>query len=107
MAVNLGEVLRAPQQLAIDQSDSTVSFGADLGPRRPLYLDGRATVDTLGDMTARSSKAKWKKGRLEVERDAGDFVRIRETYWIEDDRLIVLVKVEGPRKIEVRRVYLR
>ena len=104
------ELLRPPQQLAIEQSDSTIMMGVDLGPARPLYFNGRATVDTLSDMSARSSQAKWKGNKLEVERTIqGAPGKLTESYWIDAEHggvLVVDVKVDGlPRKIEIHRVY--
>lgn len=104
------ELLRPPTQLSLAVDDSTVTMRADLGVARPLYLDGRATVDTLTDMSARSSTAKWDKDRLEVTRKVRDGGRVKEIYWydVASKSLVVDVKVDGmPRKIEIRRVYLR
>jgi hypothetical protein len=104
------ELLRAPYQLAVEVTDSTVVMRADLGVARPLFLDGRETVDTLGDLTPRSSKARWRKNRLEVERKVDRGGRLRETYWIDPDTgaLVVDVRLEGlPRKLELRRIYRR
>ncbi|MBL8985050.1 MAG: hypothetical protein JNJ80_02180 [Gemmatimonadetes bacterium] len=106
----IGSLFRAPYQLAIETTDSTVVMRVDLGVARPLFLDGRTTVDTLGDMTPRSSTAKWHKNRLEVERKVDRGGRIRETYWldVESNSLVVDVRLEGmPRTIELRRIYSR
>ncbi len=106
----IGALFRAPYQLAIETTDSTVVMRVDLGVARPLYLNGRTTVDTLGDMTPRSSTAKWHKNRLEVERKVARGGRIRETYWfdVESSSLVVDVRLEGmPRTVELRRIYSR
>ncbi|MGE0441714.1 MAG: hypothetical protein AB7L66_14610 [Gemmatimonadales bacterium] len=104
-----GSLLVAPQQLSFEAGDDGLRVRTDLGIPRPLPTDGREVVDTLSDMSVRTSKARWNKAKLEVERRAGDFGRIRETYWVEPntDLLVVEVRIEGPRKVEFRRVYVR
>jgi hypothetical protein len=104
------QTLRPPQQLSFDSGDGGLMVRADLGIARTLYLDGREMVDTLGDMTVRTSKAKWKKGKLEIERKVGDFSKVREIYWLDPETgfMVVDVKLEaGPRKAEARRIYER
>ncbi len=103
------DAMQPPVQLSIQQSDSTVTMTVDLGAPRALYLDGRASVDTLGDMSVRKSKARIKKGRVEVERKVGEFSQLTERYWFDADHnfLVVDVTMEGPMgKVDVRRVYL-
>ncbi len=102
------DAMRPPVQLSIQQSDSTVTMAVDLGAPRALYLDGRASVDTLGDMSIRKSSARVKKGKLEVERRVGELSRLSEKYWFdaEHDFLVVDVTIEGPMgKVDVRRIY--
>jgi hypothetical protein len=100
-------LLRTPVQMSFEVSDSAVRMRVDLGLTRPLYLDGRTTIDTLSDLSERKSSARWKKDRLEVERRAGQFGRVREDYRVDPDTglLRVRVTIEGPRKIELDRVY--
>ena len=103
------DAMRPPVQLSIQQSDSTVIMTVDLGAPRALYLDGRASVDTLGDMSVRKSKARIKKGKVEVERKVGELSQLTERYWFDADHnfLVVDVTMEGPMgKVDVRRVYL-
>lgn len=107
---DMGEsLLRTPVQLSLEVADSAVRMRVDLGLTRPLFLDGRTTVDTLSDMSERRSSARWKKDRLEVERKAGRFGKVREDYRVDGDTglLLVRVTVEGPRKLELTRVYQR
>ena len=104
------QVLRPPQQLSFEAGPDQLIVRTDLGLARPIHLDGRETVDTLGDLSVRTSKAKWKKGKLEIERKAGDFARVQETYWVDPKTgsMVVDVKVEnGPRKVSGRRIYQR
>lgn len=101
------EQFRAPQQLAIHLADSTISVGADLRPAEVLYLNGkRTTVDTVGTVVTRTT-ARWKDGRLEVERKAGRMT-IKERYRVDpaSGLLMVDLTVEGEmRKLEWRRIY--
>lgn len=102
------DAMRPPVQLSIQQNDSTVLMTVDLGAPRALYLDGRTSVDTLGDMSVRKSKARVKKGRFEVERKVGDLSELTERYWYDADHnvLVVDVTIEGPMgKVDVRRIY--
>ncbi|MHB1330196.1 MAG: hypothetical protein ACYC2K_18505 [Gemmatimonadales bacterium] len=101
------EQLRAPQQLAIDLADSTVSIGADLRPAEVIRLDGRrATVDTVGTVVTRIT-ARWKDGRLDVERKTGRMT-VKERYGIDPVSGLLtvdLIAEGGMRKLEWRRIY--
>ena len=102
------DAMRPPVQLSISENDSTVTMAADLGAPRALYLDGRASIDTLGDMSIRKSNARVKKGKLEVERKVGEFSKLTEKYSFDAENhvLVVEVTIEGPMgKVDVRRVY--
>lgn len=102
------DAMRPPVQLSIQQSDSTVTMAVDLGAPRALHLDGRASIDTLGDMSVRKSSARLRKGKVEVERRVGEFSKLTEKYWFDGEHnfLVVDVTIEGPMgKVDVRRVY--
>ena len=105
----MAAALRAPQQLAITAKDDALGFRADLGFERIYYLDGRETVDTLGDLTVRKSRARWKKDRLAIERRIGQHGSAQETLRIEPESglLVSELKIDGPGKLTLRRVYRR
>ncbi len=101
------EQFRAPRQLAIELSDSTIAVGADLRPPETLFLDGkRASVDTVGAVVTRTT-ARWKDGRLELERKAGRMT-VKERYRVDPTSGLLVVDITaegGVRKLEWRRVY--
>jgi hypothetical protein len=97
-------------QLLIRQDDSTVSISDAAGQMEVFRTDGRKVKEELLDGTDIETSARWKDGRLEVERRYGKAGTAREYYGIDPatHQLVVEVRLSGgslARNIELRRVY--
>ena len=102
--------MRPLPQLIIAQTDSNVTISDPSGTPRRLRTDGRKVTEEMLNGEQLEMTAKWKNGRLQVERKLGSFGTFKEAYSIDPAtrQLIVEVAVSSlrfPRGIVMRRVY--
>ncbi|NOT08301.1 MAG: hypothetical protein HOP28_08845 [Gemmatimonadales bacterium] len=96
-------------QVLIRQDDSTVSISDAVGQMRTVDTRGQKITEIQRTGDELTTTAKWKEGRLEIEREFEDQGRVRERYSIDaaTKQLVVEIKLSGilRRDIELRRVY--
>ena len=102
--------VRPMPQLIVEQTDSTLAISDPTGIPRTLHPDGRKVSEPMLNEEQLELSAKWKSGRLLLERKLGTIGTIKETYLVDPAtrQLIVLVNVSSPqlaRAVELRRVY--
>jgi hypothetical protein len=105
------EATRAPRELRIEQTDTSVTI---VGGAKPLTVltNGKVVTDsTVEGEVSYSIKAQWKKDQLVIERQMGRGTSIRSTYYLDKKdpkTLIVDVRFESKamsRTVDNRRVY--
>ncbi len=105
----LFESARPAERLVITSDDSTLSVAGGEGPLETWHPDGRAEKDVVEDVDV-ETRARWKDGRLDVERKVGNAGSVRRVYSrdAKSGYLIVEMKVAGgrmPGSREFRLVY--
>lgn len=103
-------VMRPAAQILVVQNDSTIVISDDASLPLTLYLDGRKVEEPLPGAESMFTTAKWKDGKLTVERKLGGSGSIREVYVLDTDkrRLTVDARLTSGQlqgTLEVRRVY--
>jgi hypothetical protein len=103
-------VMRPAAQILVVQTDSTIVISDDASLPQTLYLDGRKVEDPLPGAESMFTTAKWKDGKLTVERKLGGSGSIREIYTLDaaKRRLLVDAKLTSSElqgTLEVKRVY--
>lgn len=108
----MGAYARPQPQLVIVQTDSTIAISLPNGVTELYRLDGRKEkVEVPGGEPIETS-ARWKSGKLTIERKFGSTGSIREAYALaaEGKELMVEVRMTGaeiPQPIDLKRVYGR
>jgi hypothetical protein len=93
------EVMTPPTTLAITQNADNVVFTFSDGRTQKYVTDGKKEKHQLDSATV-ETKTQWKNGQLVKEIDAGNGMKITETYVLRTDEgrsLEVHVSVEGGR----------
>jgi hypothetical protein len=103
-------VMRPAAQMIVVQNDSTIVISDDASLPMTLYLDGRKVEEPLPGAESMYTTAKFKDGKLTVERKLGGSGSIREVYVLDaaKRRLTVDAKLtsgELQGTLEVRRIY--
>jgi hypothetical protein len=103
-------VVRPPAQLIVEMSDSMIVIRDGGEIPQKIYLDGRTVQEPALTGPPVELTAKWKDGKLSVERKIGELDTMRETYSFDkkNNRLIVEAKVTSTtfqRPLELKRVY--
>ena len=103
-------VRKPAAQILVVQTDSTIVISDDANLPQTLYLDGRKVEEPLPGAESMYTTAKWKDGKLTVERKLGGSGSIREVYVLDaaKRRLTVDAKLTSGQlqgTLEVRRVY--
>ncbi len=101
---------RPARQLTISQSDSTITITPQEGQAEVLYLDGRKSRTEFPGTEPIEVVAKWKGGKLTVERKFGSTGTIREVYSLGADgkELTLDMRFSGAeltQPIDMKRVY--
>lgn len=100
--------LQPPLSIVITQDDSTVAMSDAGGYMVSLPTDGRTNKEYLLSGETLEITAKWKDGVLTIERKMERAGSVRETYAIDQGKLVVnlrLKTVSLPRVLDARRVY--
>jgi hypothetical protein len=105
----LGMYSRPIRELKIEQTDSTISLSDPRGTPRVYYLDGRKDIQPLLGGENMEIVAKWKDGKLTVERKVG-FDSVKEVYSVDSKthELQVQVRIASPKldkPVDSRRIY--
>ena len=103
-------VMKPAAQILVVQTDSTVVISDDASLPQTLYLDGRKVEEPLPGAESMYTTAKWKDGKLTIERKLGGSGSIREVYVLDaaKRRLTVDAKLTSSQlqgTLELRRVY--
>lgn len=100
--------LQPPLSIVISQDDSSVAMSDAGGYMVSLPTDGRKIKEYLLSGETLEVTAKWKDGVLTIERKMERAGSVRETYAIDQGKLVVNVRLKTvslPRVLEARRVY--
>lgn len=97
-------------QVLIKQDDSTVAISDIAGQLQTFYTDGRKVKEPQLVGADMQTTAKWKDGKLEVERKQDKGGSLKETWDIDpvSKKLVLTIKLSTPslaRSLEFRRVY--
>lgn len=103
-------IMKPAAQILVVQTDSTIVISDDASLPQTLYLDGRKVEEPLPGAESMYTTAKWKDGKLTVERKLGGSGSIREVYVLDaaKRRLTVDAKLTSGQlqgTLELRRVY--
>jgi hypothetical protein len=103
-------IMKPAAQILVVQTDSTIVISDDASLPQTLYLDGRKVEEPLPGAESMFTIAKWKDGKLTVERKLGGSGSIREVYVLDaaKRRLTVDAKLTSGQlqgTLELRRVY--
>ncbi len=110
---NLGPLMlyiRPLAQLVVDQNDSTITISDPSGTPRTYRADGRKVTEDMLNGEQLEITAKWKGGKLQIERKLGSLGTLKESYSMDpaSKQLVVDVSVSGaqlPRTVDLHRVY--
>ena len=105
-----GRVMRPSAQIIVVQTDTSIVISDDASLPVILYLDGRRVEEPLPGAESMVTTAKWKDGKLTVERKLGSTGSIREVFTMDPakHRLTVEAKLTNAQlqaSLEIRRVY--
>ena len=108
--LDFGRVLNPAPQIIVEQTDSTLIVKDERSVPQVFYLDGRKVEEPVPDSDPRVTTAKWKDGKLTVDRKLGALGSIREVYSLDaaKKQLVVEAKLSAPQQsvtVEIRRVY--
>jgi hypothetical protein len=103
-------VMRPSPQIIVVQTDTSIVISDDASLPVILYLDGRKVEEPLPGAESMVTTAKWKDGKLTVERKLGSTGSIREVFTMDPakHRLTVEARLTSAQlqgSLEVRRVY--
>jgi hypothetical protein len=106
----MGRLLFPILQILIRQDDSTVAISDAAGQMQTFYTDGRKIKEPQLTGADLQISAKWKDGKLTIERKQDKGSTLKETYDIDpaSQQLVLSVKLSSPslpRALEFRRVY--
>jgi hypothetical protein len=107
---DFARIMKPAALITIEQNDSLLTIRDNQGIPQLLYLDGRKFEEPTGGPEPKQTVAKWKDGKLTVERKLGGIGAIRETFTLDSEkkRLVVEAKLSSPdlgKTLEIRRVY--
>jgi hypothetical protein len=107
---DFGRVMRPAAQIRVEQNDTVVIINDDKGLPQIFYIDGRKVEEPMPGAEPKQTVAKWKDGKLTVDRKMGGVGAIKEVYILdaEKKRLTVEAKLTSPtlgKTVEVKRVY--
>ena len=96
--------------IMVEQNDTILIVKSDRGLPDILYLDGRKVEEPMPGAEPRITTAKWKDGKLTVERKLGGIGSMKEVFILDSakHRLVVEAKLTSAqlgKTVEVRRVY--
>ncbi|MGQ0702296.1 MAG: hypothetical protein ACT4PM_04095 [Gemmatimonadales bacterium] len=106
----VGVYARPLPEVMIAQNDSTVTLNDPSGQPRILWLDGRKETVQMPGTEPMEISARWKGGKLTVERKFTSLGSVREVYSLSKDgkELIVDVRLTAPaltQPMDSKRVY--
>lgn len=107
---DFGRIMKPAPAIEIEQNDSVLTIRDNQGVPQLLYLDGRKFEEQTAGAEPKQTVAKWKDGKLTVERKLGGLGTIRETFALDSakNRLMVDAKLTSPdlgKTVEIRRIY--
>lgn len=107
---DFARVMRPAATITIVQSDYLLTISDNRGLPQLIYLDGRKVEEAATGAEPKQTMAKWKDGKLTIERKLGGIGSIREIYALDPEkhRLIVDAKLTSPdlgKTLEIRRAY--
>ncbi len=107
---DFGRIMRPAAMITIEQNDTVLTIRDDQGLPQVFYLDGRKFEEPTAGAEPKQTTAKWKDGKLNVERKLGGIGSIRETFSLDPakHRLTVEAKLTSPdlgKTLEIKRVY--
>lgn len=107
---DFGRIMKPAPVITIEQNDSVLTISDNQGVPQLFYLDGRKFEEKTGGAEPKLTTAKWKDGKLTIERKLGGIGTIRETFTLDSEkhRLVVDAKLTSPdlgKTLEIRRVY--
>lgn len=106
----VGVFARPMPEIAITQSDSTVTLPDPSGVARTLWLDGRKESVQMPGTEPMEISARWKGSKLTVERKFTTLGSVREIYSVSKDgkELLVEIRLTAPalsQPMDSKRVY--
>jgi hypothetical protein len=107
---DFARIMHPAVMITIEQSDTVLTIRDDQGLPQLIYLDGRKFEEPTAGSEPKQTTAKWKDGKLTIERKLGGIGSIRETYVLDPEkhRLVVDARLTSPdlgKTLEIRRVY--
>ncbi|HLG06695.1 MAG TPA: hypothetical protein VI383_11170 [Gemmatimonadales bacterium] len=101
---------RALPELVMVHTDSTITITDPAGQARSYWLDGRKEAVQLPGIEPTETSARWKGGKLTIERKIGTSGTVREVYSMSKDRteLTVEVRLTGSalaQPVDQKRIY--
>lgn len=105
-----GRVVRPAIQITVEQNDSVLIVRDDRMAPQILYLDGRKIEEPMPGAEPMVVTAKWKDGKLTVEKKLGGSGSLREVYTLDPakHRMVVDCKLTSTQMggtVDIRRVY--
>lgn len=106
----LAAMIAPVPQLLIRQDDRAVTISDAGGQMQPLATNGSKIKEALLSGASLETQARWKDGRLTIERKQEKLGTVREVYFVDRDsrKLILEIRLTShrlPRALEFRRVY--
>ncbi len=106
----LGNMIAPVLQLLIRQDERSVAISDGAGQMQSFTTDGRKVKETLLSGGELETSARWKEGKLTIERKEAKAATVKETYSLDpaSRKLIVEIKLSSSRllrPLEFRRVY--
>lgn len=107
---DFGRAMYPAEIITVEQNDTILIIKSDRGLPDIVYLDGRKVEEPMPGSEPRITTAKWKDGKLTVERKLGGIGSMKEVFILDSarHRLVVEAKLTSAqlgRTVEVRRVY--
>lgn len=103
-------IARPADIITVEQNDTIVVIRDDRGLPQVFYLDGRKVEEAGASVEPNVTIAKWKDGKLTVERKLGGTGSIREVFLLDSagKKLVVDAKLTSTqlgKTVQIRRVY--
>lgn len=107
---DFGRIMHPGGEVTVEQSDTTITIADGQSLPQVFFLDGRKVEEPGSGEEPKQTTAKWKDGKLTVEKKLGSIGTIRETYAVDaaKHRLVVDAKLTSSqlgKTLEIRRVY--
>ncbi len=107
---DFARIMRPADMITVEQNDTILVIRDDRGLPQIYYVDGRKVEEAAGSAEPKVTTAKWKDGKLTVERKLGGTGSIREVFLLDaaKRRLVVEAKLTSSqlgKTVEIRRVY--